>query len=163
MFGNKKYLAVIPARGGSTRLPNKNIKIFCGKPLVAWSIEAAKTSKLLDRIIISTDNEKIKKIAQQYNVEVHHRSEKLADEFSLIVETLYDIIQEYPGYHLVVLNPTSPIRAKGLIDKCIAEFDKNDYEALATGLIVKYVPWPSSMKRSQDLRGFFIDNGDLGF
>ena len=59
-------VAIIPARGGSKRIPFKNIKLFCGKPIIAWSIEAAKESGIFDRIIVSTDNREIAKIALQW-------------------------------------------------------------------------------------------------
>ena len=64
-----------------------------------------------------------------------------------------------PGFDILCLNPTSPIRDKGLIDKCIVEFSKNDYDAVASGIITKFIEWPTNMKRTQDLEGFFIDNG----
>ena len=78
MNKNQKYLAVIPARGGSTRLPRKNLRMILDKPLIVWTIESAKKSKLLDRIIISTDDEEIKKIALEYDIEIHHRTPELA-------------------------------------------------------------------------------------
>ena len=59
-------IAVIPARGGSKRIPRKNIKLFCGKPMIAWSIEIAKASKLFDRIIVSTDDAKIAEVAKHW-------------------------------------------------------------------------------------------------
>ena len=63
-------IAVIPARGGSKRIPRKNIKVFCGKPMIAWSIEAAKTSGLFEHIIVSTDDAEIAKVAKQWGAEV---------------------------------------------------------------------------------------------
>ena len=63
-------LAIIPARGGSKRIPNKNIKEFAGKPLIAYSINAAKASGLFDKIIVSTDSEQVAEIARQYGAEV---------------------------------------------------------------------------------------------
>jgi len=159
MLGNNRYLAVIPARGGSTRLPRKNIRPLLGKPLIAWTIKAAKNSKLLDRILVSTDDEKIKEVALEYEVEVRHRPRELASDRSLIVDTLYFISKENPGFNIVLMNPTSPIRSKGLVDKCIIEFDKNNYDTLASGIIIKLVPWPHSQIRTQDTKGFFIDNG----
>jgi pseudaminic acid cytidylyltransferase len=63
-------IAVIPARGGSKRIPRKNIKLFCGKPIIAWSIEAAQTSGLFDHIIVSTDDVEISAIAKQYGAQV---------------------------------------------------------------------------------------------
>jgi len=66
----KKIIAIIPARGGSTRIPKKNIINFCGKPLIAWTIEAAKKSKLFDRIIVGTDSAEIANVAKSFGAEV---------------------------------------------------------------------------------------------
>lgn len=159
MFASQKFLGVIPARGGSTRLPKKNLRILLGKPLVVWTIEDAKKSKYLDKIIVSTDDDEIKKIAIDYNVEIHNRKPEHSTEFSLILDTLYDISLSNPDYNIVCLNPTSPIRDKGLIDRCIEEFEENNYDLVASGIITKLIEWPTSMKRTQDLEGFFIDNG----
>ena len=63
-------IAVIPARGGSKRIPRKNIKLFCGKPMIAWSIEVAVKSECFDRIIVSTDDEEIASISKNYGAEV---------------------------------------------------------------------------------------------
>lgn len=75
-------LCVIPARGGSKRIPRKNIKPFCGKPMIAWSIEAAEASGCVDRIIVSTDDEEIARVAQEWGAEVPFiRPAELADDF----------------------------------------------------------------------------------
>jgi len=74
-------LAVIPARGGSKRIPRKNIKPFCGKPMIAWSIEAAKASSCFDRIIVSTDDDEIAEISRDWGAEVPFvRPAELADD-----------------------------------------------------------------------------------
>lgn len=74
-------IAVIPARGGSKRIPRKNVKPFCGKPMIAWSIEAARTSECFDRIIVSTDDEEIAGVARQWDAEVPFmRPPELADD-----------------------------------------------------------------------------------
>ncbi|QOV62492.1 pseudaminic acid cytidylyltransferase [Kosakonia pseudosacchari] len=76
-------VAIIPARGGSKRIPHKNIKEFCGKPMIAWSIEAAQQSGVFDRIIVSTDDEKIAAVARQYGAEVPFmRPEELSNDFA---------------------------------------------------------------------------------
>ena len=76
-------LCVIPARGGSKRIPRKNIKEFCGKPMIAWSIEAAIKSECFDRIIVSTDDKEIASVAKQYGVEVPFvRPADLADDYT---------------------------------------------------------------------------------
>jgi pseudaminic acid cytidylyltransferase len=78
-----KTLAVIPARGGSKRIPKKNIKHFCGKPLIAYSIDAAQRSNLFDHIVVSTDDEEIKNIALEYGAEVpFFRPIELSDDFA---------------------------------------------------------------------------------
>lgn len=76
-------IAVIPARGGSKRIPRKNIKFFNGKPMIAWSIEAAKSSRLFDRIIVSTDDSEIAEVAMQWGAEVPFtRPEELANDYA---------------------------------------------------------------------------------
>ena len=76
-------IAVIPARGGSKRIPRKNIKLFSGKPIIAWSIEAAIKAKIFDKIIVSTDDDEIANIAIKYGASVPFlRPEKLADDFT---------------------------------------------------------------------------------
>ena len=76
-------IAIIPARGGSKRIPRKNIKPFCGKPIIAWSIEVAKTSGLFDRIIVSTDDAEIAEVSRQWGAEVPFvRPEELSNDFA---------------------------------------------------------------------------------
>lgn len=76
-------LAIIPARGGSKRIPRKNIKPFCGKPMIAWTIEAARNSKCFDRIIVSTDDAEIAGVARQWGAEVPFvRPEALANDYA---------------------------------------------------------------------------------
>ena len=75
-------IAVIPARGGSKRIPRKNIKLFLGKPLIAYSIETAKKSALFDKIVVSTDDDEIAEVAVAYGAEVLKRPKELADDFT---------------------------------------------------------------------------------
>lgn len=82
-------IAVIPARGGSKRIPRKNIKIFCGKPMIAWSIEVAKRSGLFDRVIVSTDDEEIAEIAMKWDAEVPFtRPAQLSDDYAGTTEVV---------------------------------------------------------------------------
>jgi len=73
-------VCIIPARGGSKRIPKKNIKLFCGKPLIAYSVETALKSNLFDRVIVSTDDEEIVKVSKKYGAEVQMRPKELADD-----------------------------------------------------------------------------------
>jgi N-acylneuraminate cytidylyltransferase len=78
-----RAIAIIPARGGSKRIPHKNVKNFCGKPIIAYSIEAARESQLFDKIIVSTDDEQIAEVARKYGAEIPFmRPKELADDFT---------------------------------------------------------------------------------
>lgn len=91
-----KRIAIIPARGGSKRIPGKNIKEFCGKPIIAYSIKAALDSGLFDVVMVSTDSEKIADIARQYGAEVPFmRSEKTASDYATTREVLLEVLSEY--------------------------------------------------------------------
>jgi pseudaminic acid cytidylyltransferase len=82
-------IAIIPARGGSKRIPRKNIKEFCGKPMIAWSIEAAQASKLFDRIIVSTDDIEIAEVARQWGAEVPFmRPAELSNDYAGTTEVI---------------------------------------------------------------------------
>lgn len=88
-------IAIIPARGGSKRIPNKNIKEFLGKPIIAYSIQAAIESNLFDKIVVSTDSEEIKAISQKYGAEVPFlRSEKNSDDFATTIDLILEVIKQ---------------------------------------------------------------------
>lgn len=91
-----KRLAVITARGGSKRIPRKNIKDFCGKPILAYSIRAAVESGVFDEIMVSTDDMEIAEIAKKYGAEVpFYRSEATANDFAVTSQVLGEVIEEY--------------------------------------------------------------------
>ena len=86
-------LAVIPARGGSKRIPRKNIKLFCGKPMIAWSIEAALQSACFDQIVVSTDDEEIAEVARQYGAQVPFiRPANLSDDHTTTIPVIQHAI-----------------------------------------------------------------------
>ena len=88
-------LAVIPARGGSKRIPRKNIKPFCGKPIIAWSIEAAKSSGCFERIIVSTDDEEIGRMAEQWGADVpFSRPAELSDDYTGTIPVIAHAIRQ---------------------------------------------------------------------
>ena len=87
-----KPICLIPARGGSKRIPKKNIKIFNGKPLIQWSIECAKNSDLFSKVVVSTDNLEIAEISKNCGAEIPFiRPSKLSDDFTKDIE----VIQHY--------------------------------------------------------------------
>lgn len=139
MINGKTVIAIIPARGGSKGLPYKNIKNLLGKPLIAWTIEVAKQVEEIDRIFVSTDDEKIAAVSEKYGVKVIKRPDELAQDHSLAVDVVKHVISYL---HLnrdektiiVYLEPTSPLRNKEDIVKCLQLLadDKNDFATVAT-------------------------------
>ena len=154
-------LGVIPARGGSKGIPRKNIKIIAGKPLIAWSIEAAKKSALIDRFVVSTEDKEIAAIARKYGAEVVDRPRELATDKASTLSVLQHVLTKIKAEAVVLLQPTSPIRDKGLIDTCIKRFEKTRVDNLATGFICKFMEYGSYTQRRQDLKGFFYDDGNV--
>lgn len=154
-------LGITPARGGSKAIPRKNIKEICGKPLIAWTIEAAKASHLLDRYIVSTEDEEIARICENYGVDVLWRPPELATDEASTLSVLQHVAEQIPCKVVVLLQCTSPIRSKGIIDECIKKFLANDYDSLATGFICKYVEYGKNELRRQDIEGFFYDDGNI--
>ena len=116
---NQRVLGIIPARGGSKRLPRKNVMPLQGKPLIAWTIEAGLKSTCIDRLILSTDDQEIAKIALEYGCEVPFtRPPELAtDEASSVDVVLHAISQFQDFTHFVLLQPTSPMRRASHIDE----------------------------------------------
>jgi CMP-N,N'-diacetyllegionaminic acid synthase len=125
MFKGKKILGVITARGGSKGIPRKNIKDLAGKPLIAYTIEAAKESKFLTRTIISTEDNEIADISKKYGGDVPFmRPAKLAGDTSTSIDAVQHTItalnergEEYD--YIMILQPTSPLRISEDIDACI--------------------------------------------
>lgn len=169
-FQNKFYehsnknmiLGIIPARGGSKTIPRKNIKEICGKPLIAWTIEAAQKSKLLDRFVVSTEDKEIAEIAREYGAEVIDRPKGLADDkTNVFPAVLQDVLKKINSDIIVILQCTSPVRDEGLIDDCIKKFLKSKADALATGYMCQLFEWGAYTERKQDLKGFFHDDGNI--
>lgn len=121
-----KRIAIIPARSGSKGLKDKNIIDFCGKPLIAYSIEAALETGLFDHVIVSTDSEHYAEIAQHYGAEVMMRGEALSNDkattFMVLEDILKNRLQESIDY-FVLLQPTSPLRTSKHITEAIEKFE----------------------------------------
>lgn len=121
-----KRIAIIPARSGSKGLKDKNIIDLCGKPLIAYSIEAALESGLFDHVIVSTDSEHYAEIAQHYGAEVMMRGEALSNDkattFMVLEDILKNRLQESIDY-FVLLQPTSPLRTSKHITEAIEKFE----------------------------------------
>lgn len=154
-------LGLIPARGGSKGIPGKNIKIMHGKPLIVWSIEKGLKSRLIDRLVVSTDSEEIARIARASGAEVMMRPVELATDTASTQDVMVHALQHYPADTLVLLQPTSPYRSDGLIDDCIEEFLQGDFDSLATGFICDYKEYGKNTLPRQQIQGFFYDDGNV--
>ena len=154
-------VGIIPARGGSKGIKRKNIKELCGKPLIAWTIEAAKKSKLLDRYVVSTEDKEIAEVSKKYGAEVIERPEELATDESLVLPVLQHVLEKIDADVVVLLQGTSPVRDEGLIDYCIQKFLDSKADSLATGFICKLYEWGKGNQRRQDLKGWFYDDGNV--
>lgn len=156
-----RFLGIIPARGGSKGIPRKNIKEIAGKPLIVWTIEAAKESKKLDRFVVSTEDSEIANISKKYGAEVIDRPIELATDEATTLSVLQHVLSKIEAEAVVILQPTSPVRDKGIIDMCIKRFEDKKVDSLATGFICKFMEYGTYTQRRQDLRGFFYDDGNV--
>lgn len=178
MFDGYTILAIIPARGGSKGLPFKNIREVGGKPLIAWTIDEAKKSKYIDRLILSSDDAQIIKVAKEYGCEVPFiRPPDLARDDTPGIAPVLHAIEVLPKKYdyVVLLQPTSPLRSvedvDNCIEKCIAE-DGNAcvtvtqseqspywmYSISANGSVVPVVK-VEEYQRRQDLPTAYVLNG----
>ena len=153
MIDGKKVLAIIPARGGSKGIPRKNIKILAGKPLIAWTIEEAKKSKYIDRLILSSDDEEIIKVAKEWGCEVPFKRPKIISNDNT---PMYKVVLHAIKYFqkrgnlfdiVILLEPTSPLREDDDIDKMLRKFIKkyDDFDGIISlGEVNEH---PSIMKK----------------
>lgn len=125
LYKEKKVLAVITARGGSKGLPGKNIKFLNGKPLIAWTIQQAQNSRLIDNLIVSTDSSEIAGVCETYGAKVPElRPDYLATDEASSMDVLEYVLnkEENSGRvsdYVILLEPTSPLRKKGDLDNII--------------------------------------------
>jgi len=135
MYRNKSFLAIIPARGGSKSIPKKNLKKLGNKKLIEWTIQSAQKSKYIDRLILSSDDKEIIKVAHKLNCEVpFKRPKKISSDKSTTVEVIsHAILNITESYDFViVLQPTSPFRNHGHIDGAIKKLIKTKSKSLVS-------------------------------
>ena len=179
MYKNKTFLAIIPARGGSKRLPNKNILDLNGEPLIGWSIKAGQNSKYIDKVVVSSDSDKILDIAKIYQVDTLKRPDNLATDTASTTDVLKHVLQIYNNYqYIVLLQPTSPLRNEKHINEAIELLDKKNADAIISVTKMDHSPlWSNTLdkdlnmcnflrdevknKRSQDLETYYKLNGAI--
>ena len=137
MFKDRTILGIIPARGGSRGLPGKNVREISGKPLIAWSIESAASSKYLDRVIVTTDDNEIAGIAERSGAEVPFiRPENLAGDKTPMLDVVVHAVdffkaKEITFDYVALLEPTSPLRKPAYQISMVPElFDQPGTEPL---------------------------------
>ncbi len=132
----KEILAIIPARGGSKGIPDKNIKPFCGKPLIGYSIEQAKMSKLISRIIVSSDDDNILSISSDYGADVIRRPKELSGDTASSESALIHVLEElekkenYIPDLVMFMQATSPIRNYEDLDAAIVDLGNDNADSL---------------------------------
>lgn len=179
-----KIIAIIPARGGSKRLPGKNVKLLGGHPLIAWTIKAAQAAQDVSHIIVSTDDKKTADIAELYGVSVPRlRPERLSTDTAATIDVVRYVLDEYEEKHgevdgVLLLQPTSPFRTAESIQRAIAMFSDNDARnsvvsvspaashpawcfKIGKGIMQPFLDWSQLSKRSQDLEPAYTLNGAI--
>lgn len=154
MINGKSVLAIIPARGGSKGLPGKNIKTLCGKPLIAWSIEAGLGSQYIDEVMVTTDSEEIANVAREFGASVPFlRPAELATDTATSIDAVKHVIDFYERElhkkfdYIVLLEPTSPLREKNDLDLMIEKIRLIDDEYDAIVSLGEVHEHPSIMKK----------------
>ncbi len=177
-----KSIAIITARGGSKRIPRKNIKEFCGKPILAYSIEAAIQSGVFDTVMVSTDDREIADIAVKYGAEVPFlRSEKTANDFATTTDVLFEVLDEYEkrGKHYEVgccIYPTAPFVTGEKLREGVEALTNSGADTLIPVVPFSYPPQRAMVirdgqllfrqpeylvSRSQDLETHYHDAGQF--
>ncbi|RXR17752.1 acylneuraminate cytidylyltransferase family protein [Flavobacterium amnicola] len=169
-----KTIVIIPARGGSKRLPEKNIKLLNGIPLVAHSILYAKAnSEIIEEVYVSTNDEKIKEIALLYGAKIIDRPAELSGDLEPTASALKHVLQNINEVNnVILLQPTNPLRPANLLQEAFEVFLKNDCDSLFTvsrnhqkfGKIEanRFIPFNYKIgQRSQDLDPLYFENGLL--
>lgn len=154
-----RRIAIITARGGSKRIPRKNIKEFCGKPILAYSIEAALASGMFDTVMVSTDDEEIAGIARHYGAEVPFlRSEATANDYATTNDVLAEVLAEYEkaGEHFDVaccIYPTAPFVTAEKLRDAVEQLEESSADTLIPVVAFSYPPQ----------RAMVVENGRLVF
>ena len=158
MLEDKNILALIPARGGSKGVPRKNIRELAGKPLIAWTIEEAHKSKYIDYLIVSSEDQEIINVSKKWGADVPFvRPQELAKDRTPGIEVVLHAAKECPEYsHVLLLQPTSPLRTVEHIDSFIDQFQDDNLKcSVSVTTPDKHPMWMFSMDADKILQPFF--------
>lgn len=154
-----KILAVIPARGGSKRLPRKNILPLNGKPMITYSIESALSSRYIDKVVVSSDDDEILSISKEYGVDTIKRSKELSSDTATTFDTVEDVLRRYEEYkYVILLQPTSPLRTKENIDESIELLRSKSCSAIISVSEMEHSPlWSNTLSKDNSMVGFLSE------
>ena len=179
---SEKRLAIITARGGSKRIPHKNIREFCGRPIITYSIEAALNSGVFDEVMVSTDDEKIAEIARKAGAKVPFlRSAETSNDFATTADVILEVLDEYQkiGQNFEVaccIYPTAPFISADKLKNAVSLLEEKAYDSVMPVAEFSFPPlrgmvmdedkvsykWEEySMMRSQDLQKIYHDVGQF--
>lgn len=177
-----KNIAIITARGGSKRIPKKNIKEFCGKPIITYAIESAINSEAYDTVMVSTDSEEIAEVAKKYGAEVpFFRSEGNSDDFAITADVLKEVLETYKVRgteydYMTCIYPTAPFVTADKLKKSLDILVSENVSMVMPVVVFSYPPlrgytlkddrlemkWKDYYKcRSQDLEPIYHDAGQF--
>lgn len=158
-----KRLAIITARGGSKRIPRKNIRDFLGKPIMAYSIEAALASEMFDEVMVSTEDEEIAQIAKQYGAKVpFYRSEKTSSDFATTNDVLLEVLEEYRKRGEVFdvaacIYPTAPFVTAEKLRDAAKQLEASDADTLIPVVAFSYPPQRAMVIREGRLQFQYLE------
>ncbi len=177
-------VAIITARGGSKRIPQKNIKDFCGKPIIAYSIEAARESGLFDEVMVSTEDNRIAEIARNYGADVPFmRSAETSGDYATTADVLHEVLDAFEKRRMFFewmccIYPTAPFVTAEKLRESFSYLRKHNADALVPVVQFSFPPqrcvvikndflkykWPENIRvRSQDLEPLYHDAGQFYF
>lgn len=171
MINNKKVLAIIPARGGSKGLPNKNIKLLNGQPLIGWTIEQGLSCPEIDSVVVTTDSNEISEVAKSFGAEVPFlRPPELATDTATSFSAVEHCIEFYKKELnqefdiIVLLEATSPLREKDDLSKMLKQFSEN-YEScdaiISVGEVSEHPSIVKTLSSDGTLARLLVDNENV--
>ncbi|MGK0255268.1 MAG: CMP-N,N'-diacetyllegionaminic acid synthase [Mariniflexile sp.] len=165
MLNGKRVLAIIPARVGSKRLPNKNIMDLCGKPLIAYTIEAALKSDFIDKVIVSTDCDEISEISKKYGADVPFiRPGHLGADTSTTMDVVMHAVDKVKQIHddfdfIVLLQPTSPLRNFCNINQAVELMSTLEVNSIVSVCECEHSPlWSNTLPKNNSMKGFLNES-----
>lgn len=160
MYKDRTFLAIIPARGGSKRLPKKNLLSLSGKPLISYTIDAAKKVNSIDKIIVTSDNIEILEISKKAKIEVIQRPVELANDssttFDVVRHTIENLKKTYD--YIILLQPTSPLRDETHINEAIKLLETKKADAIISVCKIDHSPlWSNTLDKNLSMNSFLKD------